>query len=103
MQITPDDSAGAMNKKCPQRLVAFFRRVHKYLPVTTRVLARNEAKPRGKMTTIFKFSSFANRGNSRGSLLPYIFNFGKVLTNFGLPENNINFFIKKCLYDVRDR
>ncbi len=43
-------------------LVAFFRHIHQYLPVTTRVLSWNQTKPCGKVTTIFKFSSFANRG-----------------------------------------
>lgn len=33
----PDDSAGTMNKKCPQMLVAFFRHIHPHLPVATRM------------------------------------------------------------------
>lgn len=60
----PDNSAGTMNKKSPQMLVAFFRHIHQHLSVTTGVLARNQTKPGCKVTTIFKFSSFANRGNN---------------------------------------
>ncbi len=40
-------------------LVAFFRHIHQYLPVTTRVLSWNQTKPCGKVTTIFKFSSLS--------------------------------------------
>lgn len=78
-----DDSAGTMNKKCPQMLVAFFRHIHQYLFVATRVLSWNQTRPCGKATTIFKFSSFANRGNnSRGCFRTNAFNFGNPLAGF---------------------
>lgn len=68
----PDNSAGTMNKKSPQMPVAFFRHIYQHLSVTTAVLARNQTKPVCKVTTIFKFSSFANRGNNvSGSSEPY--------------------------------
>lgn len=46
----PDDSAGTMNKKCPQMLVAFFRHIHQHLPVATRMLAWNQTQPCSKST-----------------------------------------------------
>lgn len=52
-----DDSAGTMNKKCPQLLVA------------TRVLSWNQTRPYGKVTAIFKFGSFASRGKQQ----PWLF------------------------------
>ncbi len=64
-------------------LVAFFRHIHQYLPVTTRVLSWNQTKPCGKVTTIFKFSSFANRGNNSCCCFGAdAFNFGNALAGF---------------------
>ncbi len=79
----PDDSAGTMNKMSPQMLVAFFRHMHQYLPVATRVLSGNQTWPCGKVTTIFKFSSFASRGNDiRRRFRTDVFNFGNALAGF---------------------
>lgn len=92
----PDNSAGTMNKKSPKMPVAFFRHIYQHLSVTTAVLARNQTKPVCKATTIFKFSSFANRGNNcSGRFRTNTFNFGNALTGFGLCEYNIYLFIKK--------
>ncbi|SVJ50730.1 Uncharacterised protein [Klebsiella pneumoniae] len=78
-----DDSMGTVNKRCPQILVAFFRHIHLYLPAATRVLSRNQTKLFGKMTTIFKFSSFANRGNNSCCCFRVnAFNFGNALAGF---------------------
>lgn len=59
-----NDSAGTMNKKCPQMLVAFFRHIHHYLPIATRVQPWNQTKPFGKVATILQFCSFVNHGNT---------------------------------------
>lgn len=49
------------------------------------------------MTTIFKFSSFANRGNNSCCCFrANAFNFDNALAGFWLPEHSINFFIKKA-------
>jgi hypothetical protein len=48
----PDDSAGTMNKKCPQMLVAFFRHIHQHLSVATRMLAWNQTQPCSKVAAI---------------------------------------------------
>lgn len=67
----PDDSAGTMNKKCPQMLVA------------TRMLAWNQTQSCSKVATILKFSSFANSSNNgRGRFRTNAFNFGDTLTGF---------------------
>lgn len=51
--------------------------------------------------TIFKFSSFANSDNNgRSRFRKNAFNFGKLLTSFGLPEYRIDFFIKKVYTKV---
>lgn len=78
----PDDSAGTMNKKCPQMLVAFFRHIHQHLPVATRMLAWNQTQPCSKVATILKFSSFANSSNGRVRFRTNAFNFGDTLTGF---------------------
>ncbi len=60
-----DDSAGTMNKKCTQMLVAFFLHIHQHLPVSTRVLSWNQTQPCGKVTTIFKLYTDQTRRNIR--------------------------------------
>ncbi|VGG12940.1 Uncharacterised protein [Klebsiella quasipneumoniae] len=79
----PDDSAGTMNKKCPQMLVAFFRHIHQHLSVTTRMLTWNQTQPCSKVAAILKFSSFANSSNNgRGRFRANAFNSGDTLTGF---------------------
>lgn len=48
----PDDSAGTMNKKFPQMLVAFFRHIHQHLSVATRMLAWNQTQPCSKLNSV---------------------------------------------------
>ena len=77
----PDDSAGTINKKCPQMLVAFFRHIHQHLPVATRMLAWNQTQLCS--TAILKFSSLANSNNNgRGRFRANAFNSGDTLTGF---------------------
>ncbi|KLQ27562.1 hypothetical protein AS299_04690 [Citrobacter freundii] len=72
-----------MNKKVSAIACRLFRHIHQYLLVATRVLSWNQTRPCGKATTIFKFSSFANRGNnSRGCFRTNTFNFGNPLAGF---------------------
>ena len=78
-----DNSAGTMNKKCSQMLVAFFRHIHQHLPVATRMLAWNQTQPCSKVAAILKFSSFVNSSNNgRGRFRANAFNFGDTLTTF---------------------
>ncbi len=78
----PGDSAGTMNKKCPQMLVSFFRHIHQHLPVATRMLAWNQTQLCSKVAAILKFSSFANSNNGRGRFRANAFNSGDILTGF---------------------
>lgn len=81
--VNADDSAGTMNKKCPQMLVAFFRHIHQHLPVATRMLAWNQTQPCSKVAAILKFSSFTNSSNNgRGRFWANTFNSGDTLTDF---------------------
>lgn len=77
----PDDSAGTMNKKYPQMLIAFFRHIHQHLPVATRMQAWNQPQPCSKVAAILKFSSFASSSNNgRSRFRANAFNFGDTLT-----------------------
>lgn len=60
----PDDSAGTMNIKFPQMLVALFRHIHQHLAVSTRMLAWNPTQPCSKVAAILKCSSYANSSNN---------------------------------------
>ena len=64
-------------------LIAFLRHIHEHLPVPTRMLSWNKAKPGRKMPSIFKFGPFTNGGNNGcRSFRADPFNFGNSLAGF---------------------